>query len=108
MKKALLIFPRERGKRVSTDTWRPFPMLGLTVLASLFPEDWDVSVVNEAIEKVDLDAQVDLVGLTALTCVADRAYHLSEEFRKRGYRWSSGGYMPVFCAKRQRPMPTPS
>lgn len=91
MKKALLVFPRERGKRVSTDTWRPFPMLGLTVLASLFPEDWDVTVVNEAIEKVDLDAEVDFVGLTALTCVADRAYYLADEFRKRGKTVAIGG-----------------
>ncbi len=91
MKRALLIFPRERGKRVSTDTWRPFPMLGLTVLASLFPEDWDVTVVNEAIEKVDLDAEVDFVGLTALTCVADRAYYLADEFRKRGKTVVIGG-----------------
>jgi radical SAM superfamily enzyme YgiQ (UPF0313 family) len=91
VKRALLIFPRERGKRVSTDTWRPFPMLGLTVLASLFPEDWDVTVVNEAIEKVDLDAEVDFVGLTALTCVADRAYYLADEFRKRGKTVSIGG-----------------
>jgi len=91
VKRALLIFPRERGKRVSTDTWRPFPMLGLTILASLFPKNWDVTVVNEAIEKVDLDAPVDLVGLTALTCVADRAYYLAEEFRKRGRTVAIGG-----------------
>ncbi len=91
MKKALLVFPRERGKRVSTDTWRPFPMLGLTVLASLFPQDWDVTVVNEAIEKVNLDAEVDFVGLTALTCVADRAYYLADEFRKRGKTVVMGG-----------------
>ena len=91
MKRALLVFPRERGKRVSTDTWRPFPMLGLTVIASLFPREWDVTVVNEAIEKVDLATEVDLVGLTALTCVADRAYFLADEFRKRGRTVVIGG-----------------
>jgi radical SAM superfamily enzyme YgiQ (UPF0313 family) len=91
VKRALLVFPRERGKRVSTDTWRPFPMLGLTVLASLFPREWDVTVVNEAIEKVDLATEVDLVGLTALTCVADRAYFLADEFRKRGRTVVIGG-----------------
>jgi radical SAM superfamily enzyme YgiQ (UPF0313 family) len=91
VKRALLVFPRERGKKVSTDTWRPFPMLGLTVLASLFPEDWEVTVANEAIEKVDLDADVDFVGLTALTCVADRAYFLADEFRRRGRTVVLGG-----------------
>jgi radical SAM superfamily enzyme YgiQ (UPF0313 family) len=83
VKRALLIFPRERGRMVSTDTWRPFPMLGLTVVAALFPEDWDITIVNEVFEKVDLDAEVDLVGLTSLTCVANRAYFLADEFRKR-------------------------
>lgn len=96
MKRALLVFPRERGKRVSTDTWRPFPMLGLTVLASLFPEDWDVTVVNEAIEKVDLDAEVDFVGLTTLTCVADRAYYLADKFRKKGRTVVIGGVHASF------------
>lgn len=91
MKRALLIFPREKGKSVSTDTWRPFPMLGLTVLASLFPKDWDITIVNETIEKVNLDVDVDLVGLTALTCVADRAYSLADEFRKRGRTVVIGG-----------------
>jgi len=91
VKRALLIFPREKGKRVSTDTWRPFPMLGLTVLASLFPKDWDITIVNETIEKVNLDGDVDLVGLTALTCVADRAYSLADEFRERGRTVVIGG-----------------
>jgi radical SAM superfamily enzyme YgiQ (UPF0313 family) len=91
VKRALLIFPREKAKMVSTDTWRPFPMLGLTVLAALFPEDWDISIANEAIEKVNLDAEVDLVGLTALTCVADRAYLLADEFRERGKTVVIGG-----------------
>jgi radical SAM superfamily enzyme YgiQ (UPF0313 family) len=91
VKQALLIFPRERGTRVSTDTWRPFPMLGLTVLASLFPKDWEVTIVNETIEKVDLDTKADLVGLTALTCIADRAYYLADEFRKRGRTVVFGG-----------------
>ena len=96
MKRALLIFPRERGRRVSTDTWRPFPMLGLTVLASLFPEDWDITIVNEAIEGVDLDAEADLVGVTALTCIADRAYFLADEFRKRGKTVVIGGVHASF------------
>ncbi len=96
MKRALLIFPRERGKRVSTDTCRPFPMLGLTVLASLFPKDWDITIVNEAIEKVDLKADVDLVGLTSLTCVADRTHFLADEFRTRGKTVVIGGVHASF------------
>jgi len=66
-------------------------MLGLTVLASLFPKDWDITIVNETIEKVNLDGDVDLVGLTALTCVADRDYSLADEFRERGRTVVIGG-----------------
>ncbi len=102
MKRALLIFPREKGRRVSTDTWRPFPMLGLTLLASLFPEDWDITIVNEAIEKVSLEAEADLVGLTALTCIADRAYFLADEFRKRGKAVVIGGVHASFFPQEAR------
>lgn len=93
-KKVLLIFPREKGIKFSNDTLYPFPMLGLTLLASLFPEHYEVKIINEAIEEVDFGVDVDLVGITGLTCVIKRAYTIADRFRERGVKVILGGVHP--------------
>lgn len=93
-KKVLLIFPREKGIKYSNDTLYPFPLLGLTLLAAQFPKHYEVRIINEAIEEVDFDAEVDLVGITALTCVARRAYEVADRFRSRGIKVILGGVHP--------------
>ncbi len=93
-KKVLLIFPREKGIKFTNDTLYPFPILGLTLLASLFPKTYEVKVINEVIEKVDFDAEVDLVGITGLTCVIKRAYAIADRFRERGAKVILGGVHP--------------
>jgi radical SAM superfamily enzyme YgiQ (UPF0313 family) len=93
-KKVLLIFPREKGIKYSNDTMYPFPMLGLTLLASLFPKDYEVRIINEAIEEIDFNAGVDLVGITGLTCVIKRAYTIADRFRERGIKVILGGVHP--------------
>src|SRR4030043_2046708 len=84
LKKVLLIFPRDKGIKFSNDTLYPFPMLGLTLLGAYFSASYEVKIINEAIEEIDFDADVDLVGITALTCVAKRAYEIADRFRERG------------------------
>jgi len=69
-------------------------MLGLTLLASLFPKTYDVKIINEAIEEVDFNAKVDLVGITGLTCVIKRAYTIADRFRERGVKVILGGVHP--------------
>ncbi len=93
-KKVLLIFPREKGVHFSNDTLYPFPMLGLTLLASLFPRNYEVKIINEAIEKINFEADVDLVGITGLTCVIRRAYAIADRFRERGVKVILGGIHP--------------
>jgi radical SAM superfamily enzyme YgiQ (UPF0313 family) len=93
-KKALLIFPREKGIKFSNDTLYPFPILGLTLLAAHFPETYEVRIVNEVVEEVDFEAEVDFVGITALTCVIKRAYTIADRFRERGVKVVLGGIHP--------------
>jgi len=93
-KKVLLIFPRDKGIKFSNDTLYPFPMLGLTLLASLFPKNYEVKIINEAIEEVDFSAEVDLVGITGLTCVIKRAYTIADRFRERRVKVILGGVHP--------------
>jgi radical SAM superfamily enzyme YgiQ (UPF0313 family) len=93
-KKVLLIFPREKGIKFSNDTFYPFPILGLTLLAALFPKDYKVEIVNEVAEEVDFEADVDLVGITGLTCVIKRVYEIADRFRARGVKVILGGVHP--------------
>ncbi len=94
LKKVPLIFPREKGIKFSNDTQYPFPILGLTLLASLLPKSYEVKIVNEAIEKIDFDAEFDLVGITGLTCVIKRAYEVADRFREMGVKVILGGIHP--------------
>jgi len=99
LKKVLLIFPREKGIKFSNDTLFPFPILGLTLLAALFPKTYEVKIINEVIEKVDFNADVDLVGITGLTCVIKRAYAIADRFRERGVKVILGGVHPSLLAE---------
>ncbi|MGZ3526004.1 MAG: B12-binding domain-containing radical SAM protein [Thermodesulfobacteriota bacterium] len=94
LRRVLLIFPREKGIKFSNDTLYPFPILGLTLLASLFSKAYEVKIINEAIEKIDFHAHVDLVGITGLTCVIKRAYAVADRFRERGVKVVLGGVHP--------------
>lgn len=63
----------------------------LANVAALTPPDVDVLVTDEYVDPVDFDENVDLVGITALTCQAPRAYQIADEFRKRGRTVVMGG-----------------
>ena len=67
--------------------------LTLPTLASLIPDDMDAEVVciDEGIADVDLNLDVDLVGMTVITGTAPRAYDLAAEFRNRGRTVVLGG-----------------
>ena len=93
-RKVLLIFPREKGVKFSNDTLYPFPILGLTLLAAQFPKHYEIKIVNEAIDTINFDIDVDLVGITGLTCVAKRAYEVADQFRRRGVKVILGGVHP--------------
>ncbi|MBM4322490.1 MAG: radical SAM protein, partial [Deltaproteobacteria bacterium] len=69
-----------------------FPPLSLLTLASVTPEDAEVSIVDENIEKIDFEEGVDLVGITVMTPQASRAYQMADQFRKRGKKVVLGGF----------------
>lgn len=69
-----------------------FPPLSLAVLASLTPDSWEVDVVDENVDLHDIDAdRPEVVGITAITSVAPRAYQIAAEYRKRGVKVIMGG-----------------
>jgi len=67
------------------------PPINLGVIAALTPPDIEVAVTDENITIVDLEKDVDLVGITTLTVTANRAYEIADSFRARGITVILGG-----------------
>ena len=72
--------------------------LTLTTLAALVPPEIasDVQILDEGVEEIDPDRiEADLVGITAITGTAPRAYELSAQFRQRKIPVVLGGVHPT-------------
>lgn len=76
--------------------WQP---LGLMTLAGLTPRDWDVDIVDENLGIPDYAAigRPDLVGITAFTSQAPRAYAVAAQFRQAGVPVVMGGIHATMC-----------
>jgi radical SAM superfamily enzyme YgiQ (UPF0313 family) len=102
--KILLILPAAEHYRVThTHPQVPrramlrFSLLSLTTVAALTPPEHEVRICDENVEPVDLDVDVDLVGISFMTALAPRAYELAAAFRRRGRITVAGGYHPTLC-----------
>ena len=91
MKRLLLISPLAPRSLFGTDFHFRLPCLSLLKIAALTPPDWEVVIVDEKAAPVDFGCQADLVGLTAMTCTANRAYEIADRFRARGVPVVMGG-----------------
>ncbi len=65
--------------------------LGLLIVAALTPPDFEVDFIDENYEEINFDIRYDLVGISAMTQQATRAYEIADEFRKRGVKVVIGG-----------------
>ena len=76
--------------------WKP---LGLLVVAGLTPPEWEVTVIDENRSVPDYTAmpRPDLVGITAFTSQAGRAYEVAAEFQSRGVPVVMGGIHATMC-----------
>jgi len=77
--------------------WKP---LGLLVLAGLTPPEWEITIIDENLRTPDYGTlpRPDLVGVTAFTSQAPRAYELAANFRKLGVPVVMGGIHASMCA----------
>ena len=75
------------------------PTLALPTIAALTPDGIDVAITEEYIHDIDFEEDVDLVGITALTCQAPRAYQIANEFRRRGKKTIMGGSHATACVE---------
>jgi radical SAM superfamily enzyme YgiQ (UPF0313 family) len=76
--------------------WKP---LSLMVLAGLTPREWEISIVDENLGTPDYPAmpRPDLVGITAFTSQANRAYEVAAHFRRLGVPVVMGGIHATMC-----------
>ncbi len=74
-----------------------FSMLTSLQVAASMPSDVETLIVDEDVEPVDFDMDADLIGITAMTYNAPRAYEIARRFRKeKGKQVIMGGYHPTF------------
>lgn len=93
MPKLLLINPWK-----NTSSWIRYfqlPPVSLFQVAASAPRHWDVTLWDENVQGVFRgDFEADLVGLTAMTAQAMRAYELADRARASGVRVVLGGIHP--------------
>src|ERR671929_2127116 len=67
--------------------------LTLTTLAALVPEELgaEITIQDEGVQPLDLDFDADLVGITAITGTALRAYGIADRLRAKGHTVVIGG-----------------
>jgi radical SAM superfamily enzyme YgiQ (UPF0313 family) len=79
------------------------PQLALHILEGLTPSRHEVTMVEEEVSEVDLEADCDVVGISFMTSNAPRAYELAGEFRKRGKKVILGGVHPTILPDEAAP-----
>jgi len=68
-----------------------FPPLGLATLAGYLDEDDEVELVDEHVERLDLNDEPDLVVIQVYITAARRAYGIADHYRSRGVHVCLGG-----------------
>lgn len=76
--------------------WKP---LGMLTVAALTPGDWEITIADENLGVRDYATmpRPDLVGITAFTSQASRAYDLAAQFRAMGVPVVMGGIHASMC-----------
>lgn len=72
-------------------------LLAIPTLVSLTPPEHVLRIFDENIEEIDYSWKPDIVGITARTMFAKRAYEISEKYRSMGIRTIMGGIHPSMC-----------
>lgn len=94
MKLKLIAPARQEAIRGSQMGRSLAPPLNLAIVASLTPPHWEVSLADENIDPIDFEERVDMVGITAVTNTAPRAYEIADTFRAKGTTVVLGGIHP--------------
>jgi len=96
----VLLSPRGPLYRHRGGIWKKtmrYAPLTLTTLASLVPPELnaDVRIIDEGVDDIPDDLDADLVGISAITGTAPRAYEIAARLRSRGVKVVIGGVHPT-------------
>ena len=92
MKRLVLVNPSEGNSTLTHNVIIDFPPLTLMTLAAAVPPDYEVEIIDEKVRSFDpAKIEADVVGITAFTCQAARAYAISAQLRERGIPVIMGG-----------------
>src|SRR5437870_7962105 len=96
-----LLSPRGPLYRHRGGIWKKtmrYAPLTLTTLAALIPQEIPaaIQIIDEGVDDIDPDRiEADLVGISAITGTAPRAYEISARLRSRGIPVVLGGVHPT-------------
>ncbi|MDR3270538.1 MAG: B12-binding domain-containing radical SAM protein [Peptococcaceae bacterium] len=92
MKHALLITVSSAEiKAIRQTRYIKFQQCTMPYLAGLFPQDWQITHIDEETEPVDYHGSYDLAGLTFHTPCCYHAYEIADKFRSQGVTVIMGG-----------------
>ena len=89
----LLIYPATH--KLGWVKYFQLPSLSLQQVAALTPPHWQVTLVDESQDPIPSGRDFDLVGITAMTHQATRAYEIADQFRQEGMPVIMGGMHPT-------------
>lgn len=64
---------------------------GLLAVASLTPASFEIRIIDENFDAIDYDEEFDIIGISAMTQQATRAYEIADKFRENGRYVIMGG-----------------
>jgi radical SAM superfamily enzyme YgiQ (UPF0313 family) len=68
-------------------------------MAALAPQDWKITLIDDATEEIDFNADVDAVAITIRTVTSLRGYEIADAFRRRGIPVLMGGPHATFYSE---------
>jgi radical SAM superfamily enzyme YgiQ (UPF0313 family) len=89
----LLIYPATH--KLGWARYFQLPSLSLQQVAAVTPPHWVVTLVDESQDTIPSGRDFDLVGITAMTHQATRAYEIADRFRSEGVPVILGGMHPT-------------
>ncbi len=96
-KRLLLINPVNPARTgLTVNRSSRFPPIGLGIVAAMTPEPWETMLIDENWESFSY-RDADLVGITAFTASAHRAYEIAGLYRDRGVPVVIGGIHASMC-----------